>query len=602
MTGNAKPDSLNFWRVLLVGLLFIGATGACDNFSCQSSEPKSSTTSAQVEASWARHAHISAHIPATARSVFFSRDLATTTEAFGFIDERLPVDGVSVIRQTWNRSAGFDPFDSASLTKIGLDPSAPTAVYYDRGYWVFAAEVKDAELLGAFVEGFGAAPSENKQAEGTEISAKGDSASERFVVERADGALRLSSPGEGSDSLGWLGVDNNTLLAAVRVETLSINEDDTGLPSTWLAASKRPRFVADAANQKLLRELTPQGAVVGIVRPAAWMADIKASGHADTLLKRLLSQVGPIGVAANSMSLDEGVRLRVLVPGNPTAPAMITSLGQAEGPLAAPDGLVEPGVLAVARLSLDPRKLYELFVSLLPADQRDEVATFWEELDRELSINALRDVLDNLRGHAVLVAYGLDPNALNRDPADAQPWFLRTLKLESTREAVLLPIKEREPLELVLDALTTVSKGKLSRQVAGLTIQCAWMVDGELQWAVILGDEHLIFVDSAVAFEHARAFERGVRPMGAEFEKIGISRLFGPDESAGLYLDTASLGGILSEKSDDDAHAQSLAWLNALSSVVITTREDGPVSTTDAYLRIAPLSRGTEAVGAEGAP
>src|SRR5690606_12520415 len=99
-------------------------------------------------------------------------------------------------------------------------------------------------------------------------------------------ALKVSKGSAEGAQLGWVGLDKKTLLAAVRVEKQSINADDAGLPATWLAASKRPRFVGNAANQKLLRALTPQGAVVGIVRPAAWMADMKAHGHANTLLKR----------------------------------------------------------------------------------------------------------------------------------------------------------------------------------------------------------------------------------------------------------------------------------------------------------------------------
>lgn len=532
------------------------------------------------------------------------RDLAAATEAFQFMDERLPLSGIAEFRQAWKLTAGFDPFEPNSLIEVGVDPMAPAVIFYDRGYWVFALEVDDAEKTRRVIKEIGISGGGNSSEDSAEDEIVGKKAADdaRFAVKLVGGDTMSLRKGSGAgEQVSWVGVDKKRLLAALRVEKLPVNADDTGLAKTWLSTSKRPRFVDDGANQKLLRDLTPQGAVVGVVRPAAWMADIKAHGHANTLLKRLLSQIGPVGVAANSMSLEQGVRLRLIAPGNPRAPAMITSLGQAEGPLVAPDGLIEPGVLAAARLSAEPRKLYELFVSLLPAEQRDEIAAFWQDLDRELSINALRDVLDNLEGHAVLVAYGLDPDALRPDTDSAgRPWFLRAMKLETTREAVLLPIKEREPLELVLDALTTVSKGKLSRQVAGLTIQYAWLVDGELKWAVILGDEHLIFVDSAVAFEHARAYERGARPMGAEFEKIGISRLFSAETTAGLYLDTASLGGILSEKNSEGRLDESVAWLNALSSVVITTQEKGAASDsiTDIYLKIAPRPRALDSMEA----
>lgn len=573
---NAKLKKLFLGRVVLFAILFIGAISGCDNFSCNSPASQSSSGQVEVESRWARQSPLSANIPATARSVFFSRDLATTADAFQYMDDSLPLAGISTLRQTWKQKAGFDPFEAAKLTKMGVDPSSPTAFFYDRGYWVFAAEISDTEQLDPFFKNFEDTPPGSA---GISVELVGDGAA-RW--------LKWSGSGE---QLGWLGVDKTSLLVAVRVEKSMFGAEDTHPPSAWLSTSKRPRFVASGANQKLLRELTPLGAVVGIVRPAAWMANIKARGHANTLLKRIVSQVGPVGVAASFVSLSREVRLRILTPGNPRAPAMITNLGQADGPLVAPDGLIEPGVLAVARLSVDPRKIYELFVSALPAEQRDEIAEFWTELDKELSIDALRDVLDNLRGHAVLVAYGLDPAGLKPESkSNEQPWYLRTLKLQNTREAVLLPIKEREPLELVLDALTTVSKNKLSRQVAGATIQYAWLDDGELKWAVILGDEHLIFVDSAVAFEHARSYERGGTPMGEELENIGVSRLFSAQKSAGLYLDTASLGGILSETDSGKAPPTGVAWLNALSSVVITIQEQNAASAgvTDVYLRVTP--------------
>lgn len=579
-----------------MGALFIGGIGGCDNFSCNASPPASGVKSVEVDASWARKAGVSAHIPATARSVFFARDLATVAEVFQFIDERLPVQGVSTVREAWKTTAGFDPFEAQRLAEIiGLAPTAPAAIFYDRGYWVLAAEIKDNKRVDTYFKDLENRRRQVQQTEALDIprpdaaGAAGLAGDGAYRVEQGAGsALKISRGSAQGGHLGWLGVDGDTLLAAVRVEKQSINADDTGLPETWRAASKRPRFVGIAANQKLLRTLSPQGPALGIVRPAAWLAGITAHGHANTLLKRLLSQVGPVGIVLRSMSLDEGIGLRILTPGNPRAPAMIDSLGKAHETLAAPEGLVEPGVLAVGRLSVDPRKLYELFVSLLPAEQRDQIAEFWEQLDRELSINALRDVLDNLQGHAVLVAYGLDPDGLDAS-APAQPWYLRALKLQSTREALLLPIKEREPLELVLDALTTVSKGKLSRQVAGPTIQYAWLAGGELKWAVILGDAHLIYVDSAVAFEHARAYERGARPMDTEFDKIGISRLFAPEQSAGLYVDTASLGGILSENRVEDAPSAALGWLKALNSVVVTIQEDGAESggVTDVYIRVA---------------
>lgn len=579
-------------------LLVMGAGAGCKR------SPHTGAGSAGAQAAaWVSQTPLLAHVPATARSVIVARNLTRASQALRFVAAQTPLSAVPRARDIWKNSAGFDLFDSAQLTAAGVAADAPVVLFYDRGYWVFAAQLADASKADTALKALKTPPSPEASKEATsnipDPTLPG-AGGRRFKVEKREHAtlnvLRLShaeaSPAPGADNLlGWVGWDTKVLLGAVRAQVTDLNRHDVNLPSPWLSDSSRPRFAQREDMQNFLVQLSPHGDLLGVVRPGAWLTEMSAQGHAQQLLHRLLSQVGPVGVALSTAGFENSIHLYILTPGNPRAPAVLNNLGRAQGSLELPDGLIEPGVLAVARMSVDPEQFYTLLVSTLPADQRREIEQYWQALDRELSIDALGDVLANLRGHAVVVAYGLDPDSLrNRAHAQEAPGFLSTIKLQNTREAVLLPIKAREPIERVLDALTTVSKRRLSRQVAGHTLQYAWLEDGSLKWALILSEHSLIFVDSAVAFEHAVAFERGEHSNPEALKKLGIERLFQPQDDAGLYLDAASLSAILTETAPGGATDTWAAWLKPFQSITATTRQDPQSATgiTEILVRLAP--------------
>ena len=49
-------------------------------------------------------------------------------------------------------TAGNDPLDDQALEKLGLDIARPAALFYDRGFWTFAAGVKTPETLEKTLE------------------------------------------------------------------------------------------------------------------------------------------------------------------------------------------------------------------------------------------------------------------------------------------------------------------------------------------------------------------------------------------------------------------------------------------------------------------
>ena len=206
--------------------------------------------------------------------------------------------------------------------------------------------------------------------------------------------------------------------------------------------------------------------------------------------------------------------------------------------------------------------------SLLPPESRTALDQWIQELDSALAIDLVGDVMTNLAGHAVVAIYGFEPSVLRID--NPQLAF-DLLTLKATREAVLMPIADRKRMERVLDAWTQASRGKLSRQPAGDTVQYAWLEDGALSWALILGRDHVVFVDSTAAFDHAIAYERSARPLDAALIERGLPDLFEGIDRSGIYLDTTSLSNLLAESKNE----QLASYLRPFKSFILTSEMSG---------------------------
>ncbi|MFW5968747.1 MAG: hypothetical protein ACOCV2_14580, partial [Persicimonas sp.] len=456
---------------------------------------------------WAVETDLAKFAPRSARAVTVARDLETLDEYLAFARRGLPVAELDDAMRLLEALGGSARFDDKSVEDLGLARRAPAVLFYDRGYWSLALGVDEPTRFAEAV------------AEATD--------EERFRSEAAEfgsfdaSLVRLE---DDSDAPVYLAHGDHMALISLPIDAAR-DPSTPRLPESWLPDSQRARFV-EIDERRDLFERTSGGEFVGVVRPSTWLAEIDSTGQAEVLRQQLMTQIGPVGFELNSASLDESAQLDIVLPGDPGAPEMVSDLGSADGELPPMGGLIEPGVLGAARLSVDPEQFYGLAISAMPAERRNDVNAFLERLAADFEVDLQRDVLDNVRGHAMVVAYGLEREVFESDDAH---WFLKLAKLQATREAVLMPIRAREPIEKVLDAWTTLSKGKLSRQRAGQTLQYAWLDGGELEWAFILSDEYVIYVDSAAAFEHAVAYEERARPLGDEFEAQGLTRLVGGD-------------------------------------------------------------------------
>lgn len=348
----------------------------------------------------------------------------------------------------------------------------------------------------------------------------------------------------------------------------------------WLTLEPEQQWNADPEHRRVAQELEVLGSTYVVVRPSAWLRRLRATNQrSEELRDRIAAESGLLGVAAQYNKDANLVRLRVLVTEDRGQPAVIRSLGEARGALPSLGELVVPGVLAVWRLSANPRTFFELVQSATPPERRASVKRVMEQVRAEFALDLEDMVLDNLRGHAVAVVYGFEPEWFARQPEEM---MRDALFFDATREAIFLPIEDRKKMALLLDAMTQMTDSKLSRQRVEPVTQYAWLEDGELCWALILHEEYMVLVDSAPAFERAMRYVRNPAPLAPALEKLGLGRLFEDTLSAGAYVD---LGGMRTLFRDTDARVMA-SWLEPYDTVLVLNRERGGVSMLEVELRL----------------
>ena len=502
----------------------------CDGLSCSGSED--TTSDSNEELHWIRRAPAASVAPTSARVMVVSSSLQSLLAHSRAAWRATPRPTDDELGTLWQSKLGWQPWEAAGWSRVGVDQNAPASMFYDRGWWVVVATLDDAEAYAAY---------RTEQPSSVGTAETGDFKGMNFTLT----GQRLH-----------LAADREVLIAALKFEkSPSDAASGDGLPSAWLPDERS--FVDRLRYRDLLVRGLESRDPAGVVRPAPWLSNIETSGQSTVLLQRIISQLGPVAFSTELGDEGRTLEMEVLTPGEPGAPRVVEDLGEAGGQLPPVGGLIEPGILGVARVSVDPASLYQLVVSGLPAERRTELDGFWERLNEELQIDARANVLENVQGHAVVAVYGIKTETLEQA---GEHWFNSIIQLAATREAVLLPIKDREKMGRVLDALTTVTKGRLQRQAVGDTIQYAFFEDGELKWAFILGDNHVLYVDSAVAFDQAMQYERSAHPLGDSMAETGVSALLGPEQISGVYLDTASLANLLKEAGAQEG-AQLLAPL-----------------------------------------
>lgn len=312
------------------------------------------------------------------------------------------------------------------------------------------------------------------------------------------------------------------------------------------------------------RDFPLYGAVDGRVL----LEGLDGEGQAGVVLEQLVAGLGTIywGVRAGDDSGHWRLDLRVDSRSDVNTP--VDGLGEARDPLPDLGGLVRPGAPGVARLSVEPNRLVELLRGSLPPEQRQEFDETIEELEDEQLVDLQADLVDNLTGQAALVIFGIEDIFFELQGLEL---LAAIVQLEAIRQAVLVPVEDVEQVELVLDAFTQLSQGALRRDAGEHTIQYARFDDGALKWAAILSDEHLTFVDSIVAHDHVRDWERSPRPLQGIFVERGVDSMLEASRGVGVYLDLATIRTILREGGDE----RRAEWLKPIEALRVQTDIDG---------------------------
>ncbi len=522
-------------RCMLVFLMFLMG---CEPNGCHSNAPSGSTALSSTK--W---------VPATASSVVQTSRMRSLLEVSRAIVDRLPdTTRFPIVRQEWSRVLGLDPLDEKSWALLGVDIAGEATFFEDKGYWVIDAHLVAPETLAKWIDA--------RRVAGT------------FVVEVLDehgwSVTRLKLP-QGGDVMSIAIRETDVLfMPASRLQPAKPQEiDRLDAFRKLMTMPAENRY----ENQPWARQFSDEfgtATVAGSFQPAMWMPEAYGVGQAASVFQRLRNQMGPIGFTASFAAESGFLDLDLMSRADPREPTFVKELKGAKGAPPVVGGLVDPGVLGVVRLSVQPRKFYDLLRSLLPAESRIELDAWVQNLDSALSIDLVGDIMTNVNGHAVAAIYGFEPKVLRLDNPTLA---FDVLTLRATREAVLIPIADRQRMERVLDAWTQASKGKLNRQPSGDTIQYAWLDDGALSWALILGRDHVVFVDSTAAFDHAIAYERAARPLDGSLIEKGLPVLFEEVDRSGIYLDTTSLSNLLAEAGNEDL----AAYMRPFRSLIITS-------------------------------
>jgi hypothetical protein len=567
--------------VLLICLLLPACSLDCNG------EAEAPTAPDKTEA-WPLDSPLADHLPPKTRATLFLRRVDDIGAAADHVLATVPEDRTERYGPgRWLQRTGF------AAGRLGVAGEAPAALFGTPAGWGVVAPLADPSALQGRLDRLDADEewSIEKRGEGRwrvarravaeEASESDDGGAETETHTDTDTATAPADPpdlptGPLADLTvadGYLTLRTIGSEPAARPTARPVAAD-----ASWPSTERARSLLEDLVDSPT--EAGAKTRAVGLVEPGDWMRSDGATGQAAVLLSRMVNQLGPTALRLTHDAERGELAAELHSRSDPGEPTVISEVGPAEGDLPALGGLVEPGVLGVLRFSVDPKAVYRLFVSTLPARRRQQLEMFWEQMDSKLLVDGPDGLLDNFTGHVVLVFYGLDGEQLSTDEGLSAR---QMLTLQPTSEAILLPIKSRKKAERLLDKLTQITKGKLSRQRGEHTVQYAWLADGVLEWAFILSDEHILFVDSATAFGQAMHFERRGRPLTAEqIETLGIGPLLERRDRSGLYLDTGTLANLLAE----NGHQKAAAWLVPFRSLLLTTEMTGGVSRMRVVFRL----------------
>ena len=520
-------------------MLLVALAAACDVGSCQPQEV------AKVQPAHEAPVEPVDLVPATARAVVKTDRFDSLLKLVKTLAPRLPeVLSFEGPRKAWIQDFGFDPLDSDRWAAWGIGAADPAALYNDGESWVLVLKTQDAKVFDRWGEAY---------ANTMDILASDDSGW-RFarVTPKAKPDTAVSVAISDDYAFVLLPGSGATHASFMKAVTLSGQRPNAQL------------FRAQNWVVELSEKLEDQR-MIAFVQPAEWLPKSQGEGQAQVIWQRMVAQMGPLAASAGYDPMRGEIELNIVSQTDVTQPAFVTSMGVARGELPVVGGLVDAGVLGVLRLSASPQNFYALVRSLMPASDRKDLDLWLKDVSKVLNLDVMSDLVTNLKGHAVIVVYGFDPAAFSPTNKNMMADFF---SLDATREAVLLPIESGERLRNVLDAVTTLSDGKLNRQTVGDTVQYAWIEEGNLNWAIIVAADYAIVVDSTAAFDHAVIYARSARPLPKGMKDLGLDQLFDGNRSS-LYMDSGALSNLMKEA----GNAEVASWLAPFRSVLAWTQE-----------------------------
>ena len=478
-------------------------------------------------------------IPADATAVAFSDDLGQLLEQVEEVAAIVPVDiaGPGTLEQ-WSA--------------VGAKSDGPAALFWKDGQWVLLGWVdseREPDLRQWSQEG---------SVQQRDVG--GDDGAGILWTDDEDRWTQWMATDGGRIAAGW-SIDQSADSLDGAIWTL---EDD----ERW-RVEERTRRWADAEHEDSAEGGDKR--VHGAIDGERLIRMLPGDDHAGVVLRDLAGDVGQVYWSVPNAE-DKRWTIELETPGG--AEGGGTDLGEARGELPGLGGLIRRGSPGVLRLSAEPEQVMELFRENLDGPQQVQFDMMLEMLQKQLSVDLEQDVIGNITGQAAIVVLCFEDRFFELQGMERLAALMR---LDATRGAVVVPFDDRESMKSVLNAFTQLTKGQLRRQATERTIQYARFDDGALKWAAILADEHLIFVDSAVAFDHVGNWESSPSPLDDIFVEHGVDSMLDGMRGMGAYVDVSTVRSLLREGGDD----KMARWLEPLEAVRVTTDIDGQRERTD---------------------
>lgn len=480
-------------------------------------------------------------VPADAKAVAFAENLGELVERIDRVNEVFPgeIDG---------------PGETSDWQRMGANVDGPAAAFWDGEQWVLVGWVepeRDVELDAWTAEG---------------------SVEERDVGEDEESRGRLWSDEQGHWTQ-WVTTDGRRIAAGWSLDEGARALDESlwhlGDGEHWEIDARHRRFEGGDGDGDA--SSTPEARVYGAIDGERLLRQLEGEGYAAVLLYGLAKDLGTVYWTVDRAD-EERWTVALETPGGGVGAG--EDLGEAREQLPGLGGLLRRGSPGVVRLSAQPERVVELFRSNLDAPERAQFDMALEMLREQLSVDLEEDAIANVTGQLAVVVLGFEDDFFE---AEGMERLAALFRLDATRGAMVVPFEDREAMKAVLDAFTQLTRGQLQRQETERAIEYARLDDGALKWAAILGDDHLVIVDSAVAFDHVRSWERSPGPLDDVFAQRGVDSMLEAKRGMGVYIDVATVRSLVREGGDDEL----ATWLSPVEALRIVTDVDGQRERTE---------------------